>query len=456
MSSPRKRSKYFHSNNERASKYDGDLYERHRSYRRDPNEYQQHYNSSKSHTRSDHPDKDLRRQSVASNNDINLRGNEKQLMVDTSSSERKSYYKHPAILRNYFFGNEEVANDIRSYQIRSEHTSQEIVSYQLKSNQIEKMENCKICSTEFAPHMKEDDKICLPCKTLCKVDGGLNDNRSSSAGALQNMESLNDPVLIVKNIGLPMMPENLDSISEDSLSEDESDMNFRNKLGIANNKECNVKLEQRDIMPITSNLSDMKADALETNGTIRKTDPNSFYDIHITQNVQNAAHANFQAPTNNQAIISSESQFLTSTTFIKDSSTKSEFTDDYHETSLSQNTENTLKYEDYQTKAQLYKVYSKTDCSIAKEENVSSPIQSSKLTIASFARSFDNEVIDNGNGPPNESTNIREEIEENTIDETELGVSNTIVRSKGINISSFRLSMIIYLFHIIAHPLLLN
>ena len=103
-------------------------------------------------------------------------------------------------------------------------------------------------------------------------------------------------------------------------------------------------------------------------------------------------------------------------------------------------------YEDYQTKAQLSKVYSKPDCAIAKEENVSCPIQSSKLTIASFARSFDNQVIDNGSGPPNESTNIREEIEENSIDETELGVSNTIVRSKGINISSFRLSMIIYLF----------
>ena len=293
MSSPRKRSKYFHSNNERASKYDGDLYERHRSYRRDPNEYQQHYNSSKSHTRSDHPDKDLRRQSVASNNDINLRRNEKQLMVDTSSSERKSYYKHPAILRNYFLGNEEVANDIISDQIRSEHISQEIVSDQLNSNRIEKMKNCKMCSTEFAPYMKEDDKICLPCKTLCKVEDDRNDNWSGSGGTLQKMELLNDPVTSVKNIGLSMIPENLDSISEDSLPEDESNTYFGNKNGIADNKQCNVKLEQRDIMPITLNLGDIKADALETNKTIGEIDHNSFYDIPIAQSAQNATHTNF-------------------------------------------------------------------------------------------------------------------------------------------------------------------
>lgn len=436
MSSPRKRSKYFHNNNEHSSKYDGERYERHRSYGRHPNKHQHHYNTSRSHKRSDHQDKDLRRQSVASDNAINHKRNEKQLMVDTSNSERKSYYKHPAILRNYFLGNEEVANDIISDQIRSEHASQEVVSNQLKFNEIEEMENCNLCSTEFAPYMK-DDKICLPCKTLYKVDDGLNDNQSSSAGILQNMESLNDPVPSVTNIGLPIMPENLESISEDSFPEDESDMSFGKKLGIANDKECNVKLKQGDMMPISSNLGDIQADALETNGTIRKTDPNSFYDINITQSVQNAAHTNFQAHTNNQAMISSESKFLISTNFIKNSSIKSEFTENYHETFLSENTVNALNYEDYQTKGQLSKVYSKTDCSIAKEENVSSPIQSSKLTIASFARNFDNQVIDNGSGPPNESTNIREQIEENSIDETELGVSNTIVRSKGINISSF-------------------
>ena len=445
MSSPRKRSKYFHSNNERASKYDGDLYERHRSYRRDPNEYQQHYNSSKSHTRSDHPDKDLRRQSVASNNDINLRRNEKQLMVDTSSSERKSYYKHPAILRNYFLGNEEVANDIISDQIRSEHISQEIVSDQLNSNRIEKVKNCKMCSTEFAPYMKEDDKICLPCKALCKVEDDRNDNWSGSGGTLQKMELLNDPVTSVKNIGLSMIPQNLDPISEDSLPEDESNSYFGNKNGIADNKQCNVKLEQRDIMPITLNLGDIKADALETNKTIREIDHNSLYDIHIAQSAQNATHTNFQERTNNQAMISSESKFLTSTNFINDSIIKSEFTDNYHETSLSANPENTLNYEDYQTKAQCSKVPSITDCSIAKEDNVSSNIQSPKLTIASFARNFDKQAIDNGSGPPNESTNIREEIEENNIDLTELGVSNTIVASKGINLSSFLLSMITYL-----------
>ena len=459
MSSPRKRSKYFHNRNEHSSKDDGGRYERHRSYERHPNEPQRHNNSSKSRKRSDHQDKDLRRQSVASNNDINLKRNEKQLMVDTSNSERKSYYKHPAILRNYFLGNEDVANDIISDQIRSEHKSQEIVSDQLNSNQIEKMNNCKMCATEFSPYMKdmkEDDKICLPCKTLCKVENDPNDNRSSFRGTLQKMENLNDPFPSVKNIGLPMMPENLDSISEDSFPEDDPDMNFGNKIGIANNKGCTVKQEQSDTMPITSNLGDIEDDALGTNGTIRKTDQNSFYDIHMAQHVQSATHTNFQPPTNNQAMISSESNFLTSTNFMKDSSIKSEFTDNYHETSLSENTENTLNYEDYQTKRQISKVPSITDCLIAKEENVSSNIQSPKLTIASFARNFDNQAIDNGSGPRNESTNIREEIEENSIDVTELGVPNTIVTSKGIYLSSCLLSMITYLFHIIVHPLLFN
>ena len=426
MSSPRKRSKYFHSNNEHASKYDGELYERHRSYGRHPNEHQHHNNTSKSHKHSDHQDKDLRRQSVASNNDISFRRNAKQLMVDTSNSEKKSYYKHPAILRNYFLGNEEVANDIISDQIRSEHMSQKIVSDQLNSNQVEKMKNCKMCSLELASYRIEDENICLPCKTLCNVEDDLNDKRSSSGGTLQKMVHLHDPLQRVKNIGLPMMPENLDSISEDSFPEDEPDMNFGHKIRVTNHKECHVKLEQSDILAIASNLGDIKAGALETNGTIRKTDQNLFHNIHITQSAQNTAHTNFHAPTNNQEMISGESKFITSTNFIKDSSIKSEFTDNYHETSLSENTENTLSYEDYQTKAQISKVYSNFDCSIVKEENISSTVQSPKLTTASFARSFDNQVIDNGSGPPNESIDIREAMEENSIVNTEVGISQGI------------------------------
>ena len=55
-----------------------------------------------------------------------------------------------------------------------------------------------------------------------------------------------------------MMPENLDSISEDSFPEDEPDMNFGHKIRVTNHKECHVKLEQSDIVAITSNLGDRR------------------------------------------------------------------------------------------------------------------------------------------------------------------------------------------------------